>query len=494
MFLNRQHGARPMTEDIFAAILTGTMGIERGTTTPPHTENTTEMLNHQSALVFSETPSFKGILAKHPGAARMLARELDRGISRSRDKVLRKLAPLVRSCVQDRDQERSTLQGMISMAPYHEVLRAAGELTQREDELTKILQGLRQTWKRRLQKELHADEAAIHARARQLASREEKIKDFFGTSPGLWDLEEGAWNDIDWTGIEMARDYLKRYPELRELARRLGRSWAPARKPRRIPRLMVVQEARDEAMGRSELVAYQEGKDLEQTLASEFALLSDPALSDLFLQRYADGRLNCRAYHTHEETVSDRGRKIVVYDEEPQAREQGPVILCVDTSGSMIGEPEQCAKALALLFGGICIEEGRKAYLIAFSSKIRTFDLSNPATTLGELSRFLAGGFHGGTDLRPALAHAAELLLGENFMHADILVLSDFKVPKLLIKKAGLVHLFRTDRQSRIHGISVNEEGLNDDLNLFDSTWHFAIERPDRAGGISEQQFRKNSL
>lgn len=435
-----------------------------------------------------------GMLKDHGAAARKLAAEIQAGMHKKRQGLLQKNKGLLNTLVLEHQDARATLYEMFPTGEQVRVQAASRVLKDRDGALKTACTGLRETWTGQLRRHFLEDSAAILARGRQLAQREDRMKDFFGTSPGLWDLEEGLWNSIDWDGIEAARTYLERYPELRELARRLGKSWAPQQAPRKIPRISTIRESKDEARGRSELLGYQEGRDLEQTLPSEFALLADPVLRDLFLQRFADGRLNNRAYHTHEETEADRGRRTVVYDEEPQARIQGPVILCVDTSGSMVGEPEQCAKALALLFGGICLEEGRKAYLIAFSTETRTFDLTQPGSNLPELSRFLAGGFHGGTDLRPALAASAELLMRDDFKHADIVVLSDFKVPKILIKKANLVQLFRSDRLSRIHGISVNDYGLSDDLHLFDSTWYFSVERPGRQGGIAEAEFRKNSL
>ena len=47
---------------------------------------------------------------------------------------------------------------------------------------------------------------------------------------------------------------------------------------------------------------------------------------------------------------------------------KGPIIVCVDTSGSMQGTPENIAKTVTFALSKIAIEEERKCYLISFST------------------------------------------------------------------------------------------------------------------------------
>ena len=47
-----------------------------------------------------------------------------------------------------------------------------------------------------------------------------------------------------------------------------------------------------------------------------------------------------------------------------QLQQRGPFIVCVDTSGSMGGYPEECAKALFLALLKVAMDEKRGCYLL----------------------------------------------------------------------------------------------------------------------------------
>ena len=88
----------------------------------------------------------------------------------------------------------------------------------------------------------------------------------------------------------------------------------------------------------------------------------------------------------------------------------GPMVLCIDTSGSMAGKPEQLAKAMALFLAMQAHTARRSCYIISFSHKIQCFD----ATEGGQFQtfiKFLSGSFRGGTDAAPALCHGIKLAI-----------------------------------------------------------------------------------
>lgn len=62
------------------------------------------------------------------------------------------------------------------------------------------------------------------------------------------------------------------------------------------------------------------------------------------------------------------------YDEQPR----GPFIVCVDTSGSMGGFNEQCAKAFCTALMRIALAENRRCYIMLFSTEIVRYELSGP--------------------------------------------------------------------------------------------------------------------
>lgn len=112
----------------------------------------------------------------------------------------------------------------------------------------------------------------------------------------------------------------------------------------------------------------------------------------------------------------------------PRARlEAGPMILCVDTSASMAGGPEQVGKALVFEAMRTAARERRRCLLIAFSGPgdLAVLELAADAEGLERLAGFLSRSFHGGTDVVDPLAHAISLVEGEHWRQADLLLASD---------------------------------------------------------------------
>ena len=106
------------------------------------------------------------------------------------------------------------------------------------------------------------------------------------------------------------------------------------------------------------------------------------------------------------------------------------MILCVDTSGSMNGTPENIAKAMVLYAGNKAIAQGRKCFVINFSTGIELLDLSE-SRSVTDLISFLKKSFHGGTDAAPALRHALQMIQDGGYEKADVLMISDFVMGEL---------------------------------------------------------------
>jgi uncharacterized protein with von Willebrand factor type A (vWA) domain len=96
------------------------------------------------------------------------------------------------------------------------------------------------------------------------------------------------------------------------------------------------------------------------------------------------------------------------------AGELGPIIVCLDTSGSMYGAREVVAKALVLECMRGAQMQARKCYVYAFSGpgQVRALDLSEPQVALEKLLDFLECSFQGGTDVDQPLELALERLNG----------------------------------------------------------------------------------
>ena len=174
---------------------------------------------------------------------------------------------------------------------------------------------------------------------------------------------------------------------------------------------------------KEEIVGIKLSKDIEHALPSELALLSDEDTSILFDLKYVESSLMC--FEMSGQQFVDEEFEIeeeLTVDEDEQ---KGPVIICIDTSGSMQGTPETVAKAVALVMSLKAQAKNRDCYIINFSTSINTLDLSK-GFSLEKLTDFLSMSFYGGTDVGPAISHAVNLMTENTYNKADLLIVSDF--------------------------------------------------------------------
>ncbi len=310
------------------------------------------------------------------------------------------------------------------------------------------------------------------------------VSDLFGDEDALWDLSRGEWLETNWDALGTQAELLKDLPELDRLAEILGRSRVATELR---TSMHVVREVtfRPIGLGKSEVTGVNFGDDLTSLLPSEVALLADPNTEDLFYAKLAHKELLQLDYR-RERIVEHTEHRLVPKTEEAVVP-RGPVIVCVDTSGSMLDEPEQIAKAMTLALARRLLIDRRDLHIIAFSTSVRTLTLSATAIDLPALCDFLGGSFHGGTDLRPALAEALTMLQAESFEHADVLVISDFKIPKIADRFIDQIKE-QQRRGSLFHSLTIARSPVHDPLHIFDNSWLFDV--TDGARGIRPDTLR----
>lgn len=315
-----------------------------------------------------------------------------------------------------------------------------------------------------------------------MARATERVRNFFGDSNRAWDLLAGDWQQVDWQGLEEAADALGEEPTVARLAELLGRS-EHARQEFTEETWEEVTETRNvdlEALGRSEIEGINLGSDVESITPAERALLADPDTELVFSKRFADDELLSFDYRSARE-VEHTARAVKVRSRK-RPLERGPIIACVDTSGSMTGRPERVAKAMTLALARIAAHGRRDCYVIAFSTGIRSFDLGD-LTAVPELASFLTHSFHGGTDLRPALEETLRQLETERYRRADVIVVSDFRVPKLLERQTKRISTAQAELGVLFHSLTVADGPPVDPLHIFDFHWHY--DTSTRDGGIT---------
>jgi uncharacterized protein with von Willebrand factor type A (vWA) domain len=111
----------------------------------------------------------------------------------------------------------------------------------------------------------------------------------------------------------------------------------------------------------------------------------------------------------------------------PETLERGPLIVCLDTSGSMRGAPETIAKAVALEALRTAHRERRGCLLMAFGGpdEIVERELAPTRAGLRALLDLMGQGFDGGTDVQGPIERAIDRVHEARWASADLLIVSD---------------------------------------------------------------------
>lgn len=313
-------------------------------------------------------------------------------------------------------------------------------------------------------------------RLRKLLDAEKTLQSIFSQADVGWDLDRGDWEELDLRPLVQAAETLSSEKEIQRIAELLGRDYrARTRPPVNPPPLPPTRRE----PGKTEIQGITLGRNPVDTLSQELSLLASKLTENLFFQRMAEGRLlNWEYTQPSDAPINDLQKS-----QDHQAKnERGPMILVLDTSGSMRGKPEEVAKTTVLALVKIALEENRRCFLINFSSQIRTLEVSDLQNHLREFLEFLAFSFHGGTDLPPALREAIKTLDQNAYQEADVLVLSDFAVPKVPGPLRNLVRRHQEERGSRFYALTISARPLNDILNIFDAAWTYNIHHNQKPG------------
>jgi len=126
--------------------------------------------------------------------------------------------------------------------------------------------------------------------------------------------------------------------------------------------------------------------------------------------------------------------------------------------------------------------EKRHAFVISFSDRVETLEISDPSSSLAALSEFLGRSFYGGTDLRPAIDAAIRATGSREFRNADVLVISDFRVPKILDRSIRGIKERQRTHGTGFYSLTVNRYPVIDTFNIFDRSWLYDISNPDSPG------------
>jgi len=219
-------------------------------------------------------------------------------------------------------------------------------------------------------------------------------------------------------GLERSDSFQKKSPhEKMELLNRLRNSSKLkqiAKLAGRYRRLAQTHRKEKVKHGLDSVYSLKQGNDISQLIPSEIMRLLLPATRKQFLLDLLEG-------------------KTLQYEiQGKQKKGKGPVIICIDSSGSMDGLPEIWSKAVALVLLEIAREQKRDFFCVHFSSGWRQqnlhtneFSKADPFNVeqLLDMAEYFEGG---GTEFEPPLDKAREKIGTEKlYEKADIVFVTD---------------------------------------------------------------------
>lgn len=286
----------------------------------------------------------------------------------------------------------------------------------------------------------------------------------------FWDLSKGNIIESDINTLISWIEFFKTNKEITDLCNLLGKMKKYNKEliKEKISRTIKYDIKVPDKNSNEEVSGIKLGKSIEYLLPNELALLNDSELEELFDLKYVEEKLMLFDYDSYinieqEKTVED-------FIESEKDEEKGPIIICVDTSGSMSGAPERIAKAIVFCISSKAISENRPCLLINFSTSIEVIEF-NKFSSFSDILNFLKKSFNGGTDLIPALKYSLDKMESEKFQKADVLILSDFILNNIgneILEKINNAKILG----NKFYSISIGNLFMDRNLNnIFTKQW-----------------------
>jgi uncharacterized protein with von Willebrand factor type A (vWA) domain len=223
-----------------------------------------------------------------------------------------------------------------------------------------------------------------------------------------WGTEPGAMQKLDaQKRLELAKR-IKNAPKLKRLSELVGP----------MKRVMFAEQRKQSEHARDEIFNVEKGADLSRVLPSMLLYFKHPRLKRLFYRKLAE-----RSLLQYELKGTDK-------------LGMGGIVCAIDNSGSMAGDNEIWAKAVALSLMHLARSQDRSFKGIHFGSanEFKEFDFLKPEDfSMERIFEFAELFFGGGTDFYTPLAAAVKHLRGEydatGVIHGDILLITDGDAP-----------------------------------------------------------------
>lgn len=317
-----------------------------------------------------------------------------------------------------------------------------------------------------------------------------------------WDDLQGQLSRREWADARRIGSLLERLPALAQFIDGVGRRQLAAHQPlarTATPQAQAADQAAplptDDDERRPEPTAVDgvhRSRALARMTGSESLNLTHPVLRRLWRARFAEAQLL---------TYDDRAREPRPHPrpqpEGAAARQQdahlghGPLIVCLDTSGSMQGAPENVAKACVLQALRSAHAGDRPCRLLAFGGPGELLErpLTRDAAGLDALLDLMGQAFDGGTDVQTPIERAIEQVQQSGWEDADVLIVSDGEFG---LTPATLAALRQAKERLglRVHGILIGDRETIGLVEICDALhWVRDWRRYGQASGAAAEGF-----
>jgi uncharacterized protein with von Willebrand factor type A (vWA) domain len=343
--------------------------------------------------------------------------------------------------------------------------------------------------------------AALHSEWQERSGQMDELLQVFGQLPeeakhSRWDALRGVLQSTGWQEVLRSHRLLQALPGLATIIRQLGRNQATqtpdARTQTQAPQPDTAVAHNTQAHSvrvpdmPGETRGIQRSDRIARMLPSEAVLLGHPRLRLLWHARRAERSLLC--YEDDDHLSQLRQQQQLVQQPRPGVQPAlraiaGPLLVCVDTSGSMQGGAEAVAKAVVLEAMRAAHASQRSCLVFAFGGdgEILEFELDLHSGGIAQLSRFLGQTFRGGTDICGPLERVIAKMEQTRWQRADLLLASDGEFGATPAVAARLQTIKET-LGLRVQGVLI---GDRETLGLLEVCDHiFAVPDWRRFGGV----------
>ncbi|EIO4561444.1 VWA domain-containing protein [Vibrio parahaemolyticus] len=312
----------------------------------------------------------------------------------------------------------------------------------------------------------------------------EEVFTELGLITGLgFDLSKGVFQSHGWLDITRLNKLVQKLPKLQNLIRDLGRDDQAEGSVLEDIVIKMSVASRHEKYVTTPLVPMEtkgitRSDSISRMLPQEASLLTNPVLKKLWHAKRAEHALLSYSVEGTEVLETEEIREQEYVSEKQGHRKnknRGPMVICLDTSGSMQGLPENIAKATVLECMKVAHKEKRRCYVYLFGSKkeISELELTLDVSGFNELLNFLTMSFGGGTDAEEPLNKALEKCDSEEWYKADILLVSDGEFST----SSGLSRKIKNRKEKQglqVHGIQIGNSHYTAMSKICDPIHYFS--------------------